>query len=131
MGRYNTRSEYGDVGIIDDYKSKMKEVIELHNAIYEKMPLQAQYVVTFGFNIRWYYRMNAREITHIFELRTPPGGHPDYRTLLQDTFKNEVRRVHPDVAKHMKFIDLTETTLGRLTSEIRIAQKKNELNKVS
>ncbi len=123
---YNIRKEYAEIGIADDYKAKMAEVTDLYEKISETMPYQAQYVVTFGFNIRWYYRFNARQLFHFAELRTTPGGHPDYRKLVQDAYF-KIKAVHPTVTEHMKFINLDEKTLGRLDSEIRIAQKKRAL----
>ncbi|MDE1822842.1 MAG: FAD-dependent thymidylate synthase [Candidatus Micrarchaeota archaeon] len=123
---YNTRKEYEDVGIADDYKSKMARVIDLFNNIHQAMPYQAQYAVTFGFNIRWYYRLNARQLFHVCELRSTPGGHPDYRKVVKEAYL-KVKDVHPSIAKYMSFMDLNDTMLGRLNSEIRIAQKKKEL----
>lgn len=123
---YNMRQEYKDIGIDDDYKAKMDAVTDLYNKIAETMPYQAQYVVTFGYNVRWYYTFNARQLFHFAELRTGSGGHPDYRDLTQKVYM-EVKRVHPSVAKYMNFIDLNKKQLGRLESEIRIVQKKKKL----
>ena len=123
---YEMRSEYEDIGIADDYKSKMAEVKDLYNKLSEKLPYQAQYVVTFGYNLHWYYRFNARQLYHFCELRTTPSGHPDYRKMVQLVY-NEVNKVHPSVTKHMKFIDMSDSRLGRLNAEIRIAQKKKAI----
>ncbi len=123
---YELRNEYNEIGIADDYKSKMKEVSELYEKLHEKLPYQAQYVVTFGYNLHWYYRLNARQLYHFCELRTTPSGHPDYRKMVQLVY-NEVNSVHPSVTKHMNFIDMSETKLGRLNAEIRIAQKKKAI----
>ena len=120
---YNTRDEYARIGIKDDYEGKMAEVESLFNKLSERMPFQAQYVVTYGFNARWYYRMNARQFAHMVELRTTPAGHPDYRQLMQQAYY-KINEVHPSIAKHFDFVDLSESKLGRLNSEIRIAIKK-------
>lgn len=123
---FNTRKEFKEIGISDDYESKMQQVIDLFNKLHPILPFQAQYVVTFGFNTRWYYRLNARQLFHLCELRTVPGGHPDYRKLVQDIFY-AVQKVHPTVTEHMKFINLDDRPLGRLESEVRIAVKKKVL----
>ncbi|MCL4364733.1 MAG: FAD-dependent thymidylate synthase [Candidatus Marsarchaeota archaeon] len=123
---YNMRSEYASIGIDEDYRSKMSEVKELFGRISETMPYQAQYVVTFGFNVRWYYTLNARQMFHFCELRTGTGGHPDYRDLAQKVYL-EAKKVHPTIMKHMKFVDMGKKKLGRLESEIRIAQKRKEI----
>ena len=125
---YNMRNEYKEIGIAEDYMDKMLRVTELYNKIRETMPYQAQYVVTFGFNIRWYYTLNARQFFHFSELRTGSGGHPDYRDLVQKMYL-EVAKVHPSISKYMNFVDMNKKQLGRLESEIRIAQKKNKLEK--
>lgn len=125
---YDMRKEYREIGIDSDYKSKMQEVIELYNKINETMPYQAQYVVTYGFNTRWYYHLNARQLFHFSELRTTPGGHPDYRKLVQDAYK-KVSTVHPSVTEHMNYINMNSKELGRLESEIRIAMKKKAAEK--
>ncbi len=125
---FNMRDEFNDVGIAEDYLSKMKEVEELYEQIHEKMPQQAQYVVTFGFNIRWYYRLNARQLFHLCELRSTPSGHPDYRKIVQEMY-TKVSEIHPSIGRHMKFVDMSQTKLGRLNAEIRIAQKKNALKR--
>ncbi len=124
---FNTRNEFKEIGISDDYESKMQQVIDLFNKLHPILPFQSQYVVTFGFNTRWYYRLNARQLFHLCELRSTPGGHPDYRKLVQDMF-HAVQKVHPTVAEHMKFINLADKPLGRLESEVRIAVKKKALS---
>jgi thymidylate synthase ThyX len=127
---YETRKEFDQIGIGDDYRSKMAEVEELYKNLKESLPYQAQYVVTFGFNIRWYYRLNARQLYHLCELRSSQQGHPDYRKIVQ-TMAMKVKEVHPTVIEHMKYLDMSEKTLGRLDSEVRIAVKKSELQKPS
>ncbi len=125
---YNMRDQFKDIGIEDDYKSKMEQVISLYNRISEAMPYQAQYVVTFGFNIRWYYSLNARQMFHFCELRTGMGGHPDYRDLAQKVYL-AASKVLPSVTKYMNFMNMEPKQMGRLESEIRIAQKKRDAQK--
>jgi thymidylate synthase ThyX len=103
----------------------MNEAIGLFKGIHETMPYQAQYVVPYGFYASWYYRMNARQLFHLCELRTTPAGHPDYRRIVQNVYK-KVAEVHPSVTSHMKYVNMESKTLGRLDSEIRIALKKGK-----
>ncbi len=125
---YNMREQFKEIGIEDDYKSKMSEVIDLYNKISETMPYQAQYAVTFGFNIRWYYSFNARQMFHFCELRTGLGGHPDYRDLAQKVYLEATKNL-PSVSNYMSFMNMDSKQIGRLESEIRIAQKKKEAQK--
>ena len=123
---YETRKEFDEIGIGDDYRAKMADVIDLYKKLKESMPYQAQYVVTFGFNARWYYRLNARQIYHFCELRSSQQGHPDYRKIVQQ-MAMKVKAVHPTIIEHMKYLDMSDKTLGRLDSEVRIAMKKSAI----
>ena len=125
---YNMRDEFARIGIDDKYEALMARVVDLYKKLYETMPYQAQYVVTLGFNTRWYYTFNARQFFHFGELRTGPGGHPDYRRLVQEAYQR-IKEVHPSITQHMSYIDLNDKKLGRLDSEVRIARKKGELEK--
>ncbi len=127
---FKTRDEFKDIGIAEDYTAKMEEVIELFGELHRILPRQSQYVVTYGFNTGWYYRMNARQLFHLCELRSAPGGHPDYRTLVQEMFY-KVSEVHPCVTQHMSFMNLEKKALGRIDSEIRIAIKKKRIEKAT
>lgn len=120
---FETREEYAKIGIDNEYKQLMAEVKDLYEEMHSTMPYQAQYVVTFGFNARWYYKINARQLFHLCELRTTPAGHPDYRKLVQQIY-GKVREVHPSVTEYMKFINMSDKPLGRLESEVRIAVKR-------
>ncbi len=122
---YETREEFDRIGIGDDYRQKMAEVGDLYRRIREILPYQAQYVVTFGYNIRWDYSTNARQLYHLCELRSSHQGHPDYRKLVQD-MAMEVKKVHPTVIEHMRYLDMSDKVLGRMDSEVRIAQKKKQ-----
>ena len=124
---YDTRKEFAEIGIVDDFKSKMEEVKELYNALLPIMPYQAQYVVAFGYNVKWYYRMNARQFFHVCEIRTAPHGHADYRKLVQ-SMAVKVKEVHPSIMEHMKYLNMSSGVLNRLGSEIRIAAKKRAIS---
>ena len=85
----------------------------------------AQYLVPFGYRIRFYMDLNAREAFHLIELRTTPGGHPDYRRICQ-----EMHRLIRDQANHqviadaMNYVDHNDYELARLESERRSATKR-------
>lgn len=124
---YVLREQYKAIGISEDYSEKMGRAADLHKKMSKELsPEQAQYAVTFGYNARWYINTNARELFHIAELRTTPAGHPDYREMVQTVHKL-VRDVHPSMAKQMNFVNMDDTKLGRLSSEIRIAVKSSKL----
>ena len=127
---YETRPAFGEIGIEDDYRQKMSDVKSLYQKLHSILPHQAQYAVTFGFDISWYYRLNARQLYHLCELRSSQQGHPDYRKLVQQ-MAIAAKKVHPTVIEHMRYLNMSDKTLGRLDSEIRIAVKKNAISKQS
>jgi thymidylate synthase ThyX len=90
-------------------------------------PALAQYVVPLAFRIRWYFRVNLREIYHLCELRTTPQGHPDYRWVAQEMFRL-VSDVHPRLAQYAKFVDMGPgDELERRRSERRMDEKLSAL----
>jgi thymidylate synthase ThyX len=88
----------------------------------------AQYVVPLAYRVRWYFRVNLREIYHLCELRTTPQGHPDYRRVAQEMFRL-VGEVHPRLAKYAKFVDMGPgDELERRGSERRLDEKLSALD---
>jgi thymidylate synthase ThyX len=92
-------------------------------------PVLAQYVVPLAHRVRWYVRLNLREVYHLCELRTGVQGHPDYRRLAQEMFR-EVRRVHPRLAAYARFVDLEPAgELERRAAERRRDRRLAELER--
>ncbi len=86
---------------------------------------EAQYATLLGHKMRYRYIFNARALFHLLELRTGPDGHPGYRRICQDMYK-QFALVYPRIAKAMKFISTREDPeLTRLAAE-RAAQYKLE-----
>jgi thymidylate synthase ThyX len=88
----------------------------------------AQYIVPLSFRVRWYFRVNLREVYHLCELRTTPQGHPDYRWVAQEMFRR-VEEVHPRLARYARFVDLgAGDELERRQSERRLDEKLSALD---
>ncbi len=107
----------------------MDRTAELHAAIARHHGADvAQYVVPFAYKIRFFFQLSAREAFHLLELRTSPGGHPDYRRVCQ-----EMHRLIRDQAGHrlvadaMRFVDYESYDLARIESERRSAAKRAAL----
>ena len=100
--------------------------------LYEKLarefPEEAQYVVLFGFNIRWCMGMNDREAMHLLELRTVPQGHPSYRQLCQKMHSAIATR-SPWRAAHMSFVDHADYFWSRGDAEARQRVKERAIEK--
>ena len=85
-------------------------------------------MVPLAFRLRWYFRVNLREIYHLCELRTTPQGHPDYRWVAQEMFRL-VKEVHPRLASYARFVDMGPgDELERRKSERRIDEKLSALD---
>ncbi len=107
-----------------DYVWCMEQAALLHQRLANEMPFEAQYVVPFGYRVRYNLRMNLREAYHLIELRSVPQGHPDYRNTAQEMFR-AIQAVHPALVEPMRFVDLTpDVPLGRLRAEMRKARKE-------
>jgi thymidylate synthase ThyX len=89
----------------------------------------AQYVVPLAYRVRWYFRVNLREIYHLCELRTTPQGHPDYRWVAQEMFR-QVSEVHPRLARYARFVDTGPgDELERRRSERRLDEKLSSIDR--
>lgn len=107
-----------------DYVRHMEGAAQLHEQIAREMPLEAQYVIPFGYRVRYNVQLNLREAYHWIELRSTPQGHPDYRRTSQAMFR-AIQSVHPLLVEPMKFVDLTpDVPIGRLRAEMRRARKR-------
>ena len=125
---YNMPNEIKILGIEKDFKDSMNKTKETFDKIRKKHPEQGQYVVNFAYNYPYFMKFNLREACHLIELRTVPQGHVDYRKVAQQMFK-QINKVHPNLSKIMKFVDLKEYDLERFESEKRIEEKKKKLKK--
>ncbi|MBI3757116.1 MAG: FAD-dependent thymidylate synthase [Deltaproteobacteria bacterium] len=121
---YDTPDELETAGFKTDFDRCMTTVDQLYQRIVRDLPHEAQYVVPFAYRIRWYMKMNLREAVHIGELRTMPQGHPDYRLIVQEMWR-QITAVHPTLARCAQFIDWQTYRLGRLQSEMRSEYKRD------
>jgi thymidylate synthase ThyX len=124
---FDTPAELSDIGIEKDYKKLMEETAEVYKKIAAEMPLEAQYAVPRAYRLRWYMKLNLREVHHLTELRSTKQGHPDYRKVAQN-MKREVEKVHPLLTQYM-MVDMNDYALPRLDSEKRIDMKLAQLDK--
>ncbi len=124
---YTLPKEIVDSGYESEFKDAMDSAKNTWERIAKTHPLQGQYLVPLAYRIRWHMTMNAREAIHFCELRSARQGHIDYRRIAQKMFK-EIERVHPTIAKHMKFMDFSEYEFERMEAEKKIDEKmkKNE-----
>ena len=109
--------------ILAGYDKKYKKALDNANKVYLDLTKiskeKAQYCVPFAYNLRWYVKFNLREAYHLLELRTIRQGHPDYRKMCQEMYR-QILKVHPNLLEPMKFIDLKDYDFERLESEKQI-----------
>jgi thymidylate synthase ThyX len=118
---YVTPESIADVGASDLWEEAMSRTALLYESVLAAHGKDAaQYVVPFAYKIRFFLQMNAREAIHLLELRTAPGGHPDYRRVCQ-TMHTLIREQagHSLIADAMKFVDYNNYDLARLEGERR------------
>jgi len=125
---YSISNEIKILGIEKDFKDCMNKTKETFEKIRKKYPEQGQYVVNFAYNYPYFMKFNLREACHLIELRTVPQGHVDYRRVAQQMFRC-INKVHPNLSKIMKFVDLKEYDLERFESEKRTEEKRKNLKK--
>jgi thymidylate synthase ThyX len=123
---FNTPNEIKILGIDKEYKECMDKTKTTFDKIRKKNPEQGQYVVNFAYNYPYFMKFNLREACHLIELRTVPQGHVDYRRVAQQMY-HQINKVHPNLSKIMKFVDLKEYDLERFESEKRTEEKRKKL----
>lgn len=125
---YDLPHELVEAGFDDDFMGAMEVAKNAFDDISKKYPLEAQYVVPLAYKIRCYMKMNLREVYHFCELRSMPQGHIDYRRIAQG-MATEVKKVHPNLTAHMKFVDMSEQGLERLEAEKKTDRRIEEIGK--
>ena len=108
------------------WQDSMDEMGEFYrDVLSEHGPDLAQYVVPFGYRIRYNIQMNARQAFHMLELRTGASGHSDYRRIslkMHELIRDQAG--HAIIADAMKYVDAKDYGLGRLSSELRQSQRR-------
>ncbi len=125
---FDIPKEIIESGFESKFKDSMEKAKEVFETVAKTMPKQAQYAVPLAYKMRWYFKMNLREVYHMVELRTSQQGHSDYRRVCQEMYY-EVKRVHPYFMEQMKFVDLNEYGLERIDAEKRTDKKLEEMQK--
>jgi len=127
---YDRPAGLAELGMDSRFCSAVEAAAEAHTGMAGDLgPALAQYVVPLAFRVRWYFRVNLREIYHLCELRTSPQEHPDYRWVAQEMFRL-VEQVHPRLARYARFVDMGPgDELERRRSERRLDEKLDALDR--
>jgi thymidylate synthase ThyX len=124
---YSTAPAIEEVGWTQRWDDAMGHMSDFYQSVLDEHGSDvSQYVVPFGFKLRYSMQFNVREAFHMLELRTAQQGHPDYRRVCQ-IMHNLIRDKagHKTLADAMTYVDHGSYDLERLEAE-RSAEKKRE-----
>ncbi len=124
---YDMPAELVEAGIEKEFRECMSLSKEVYEEIAKTMPEEAQYVVNFAYRYPYFIKLNLREACHMIELRTVPQGHPDYRAVCQQMYR-QISRVHPVLAQGIRFVDMERYQLERFDAEKRTEKKRQQAN---
>lgn len=119
---YVVPPELDEFGLGAPFRAALEHAGEVAAAIAADLPEQAQYAVPLAYRVRWRMTLNLREVYHLCELRSTPQGHPGYRRVAQEMYR-QVAAVHPILAEGMRFVDMGDYPLERLDAERRLDEK--------
>ena len=123
---YTRPEAVDDAGLGPTFDEAMERSAALYDALVDRFPDQAVYAVSLAYRARFVMGMNAREATHVIELRSTPQGHPAYRAVVQEMHRLIAEQAgHHAVAKAMRFADHSpEPRLERLEPERRAERRR-------
>lgn len=100
---------------------------ELYEALRPDYPEQAPYAISMAYRLRYAMQFNAREAMHMLELRTAPQGHPSYRRVALEMYR-QIGEVagHKALAQAMTHITSEAPELERLDSERRAEERRSK-----
>lgn len=119
---YVVPAELEEARLAEPFRKALEQAAEITELISVDLPDAAQYLVPFAFRVRWRIKLNLREAYHMIELRSSQQGHPSYRMIAQEMYR-QISAVHPTLTANMHFVDLNDYTLERLAAEQRTDAK--------
>jgi thymidylate synthase ThyX len=119
---YIVPPELTEAGLAATYCQALEQTAQATETIAQDLPVAAQYLVPFAYRTRWRIKLNLREAYHLIELRSARQGHPTYRSIAQDMYR-QIQAIHPTLVAQMSFVDLDDYVLERLGAEQRLDQK--------
>ena len=127
---YDVPAGLAELGMEPQFRAAVEAAGAAHADLERDLgPALAQYVVPLAFRVRWYFRVNLRELYHLCELRTTPQGHPDYRWVAQEMFRLAAE-VHPRLTRFAAFVDMGPgDELERRKAERRLDEKLQTLER--
>jgi len=124
---YELPSDAEELGLAEAFREATQRSADTWESIHPDLPDQAPYAVSMAYRIRYVMQMNVREAFHLIELRSSPQGHPAYRKVAHEMYR-QIAEVagHRTVAELMRYVDLGAVDLERLDAERRAERKRQE-----
>jgi thymidylate synthase ThyX len=101
--------EMGAIG--EDFRKALDGAETTWHAMAPSLPWEAQYVVPLASRLRTVWQMNLRELFHMVELRSAREGHPSYRKVAQQMYRQAVSAL--PWLKDLVRVDLNDYALTR------------------
>ncbi|MEK7631536.1 MAG: FAD-dependent thymidylate synthase [Patescibacteria group bacterium] len=101
-------------GGLDIFETTMQNVQAAYRTIAKDLAHEAAYVLPMATRKRTLFVMNARELTHMVELRSKSGGHLSYREIVRDMLA-QATASYPQLLQHIRLapIDFAKDFYGR------------------
>ena len=122
---YDTPQELIEAGLDGNYRRAIDYVSEIYGLVSREFSVAAQYMVPMACKIRWRITLNLREAYHFIELRSSRQGHPSYRKIAQEMYR-QIQQVHPTLVEGM-LVDMNDYGLERLVAEQKTDKKMRDL----
>jgi thymidylate synthase ThyX len=100
---YETPPEIEWAGATAEFDSTISNTLEVYNQLKQVVGAEADYLIPLAFKKRTLFKMNLRELYHMVELRSKPGGHMSYRTIVLDMYE-AIKKTNPLLVKHLRAV---------------------------
>lgn len=100
--------------LLERYRNFMMKTAELHAAVREVSPSNAEYVFALGHNVLFTYICDLRQLAYVVELRSTPQGHASYRNIVVNMFD-----------QFLASLDVSEEQRERVAALFRVHRDAN------
>ena len=113
-------------GHADAFDRVMDRSAALYEDLLEGHRHHAPYAVAMAFRLRYVMQLNVRSAMHTLELRSGSNGHPSYRRVAQEMYR-QIGDVagHRALAEMFTFMDMGDGGEGRLEAEQQAEERRN------
>lgn len=122
---YDVPGELEESGLAAPFRRAVEQTENIFQKIENRDVNLAEYAVTLAHRVRFMQWENLRQSFWQIELRTIPEGHPDYRRVEQEKFK-QLQKIYPLIARHIR-ANMGNYDFARRNQEERIQRKIKKL----